>query len=125
MELFGLVCPMRSVQLMWRINRLYDMHFIRKPDFLHFHKKSTSYHVVYEHVFPELQTDYRLIGNRGTSASILPKAHKVDFVICVRYEDVQPEWLLIDKLKELPELQFVYQINREQVGENLYQSLIE
>jgi hypothetical protein len=125
MQVYGLRSPLRAVQLAWQVNRHSVFSFKREED-LHWLKgKHSSYHPVFKYDQNEVQIDYRMIRNRGGQGILFDSAFKADYLLCVRYEDLEPDDSFLAQLKELKALEFVYPIKREQLGEELYNTLIK
>lgn len=125
MHVYGLRSPLRAVQLAWQVNKLSIFSFKRAQDLRWMKGKEISHHPVFVFELRDMQIDYRMIRNRGLQGNLFDSSLKADYLLCIRYEDLEPDETFLAGLKELKALEFVYPIKRQQLGEELYQTLMQ
>lgn len=115
--LIGIITPMRIYRLCWFLNKQLKMDLARDDD--HVLKNSYRDEVFfprYHFYIEESETDYFLIGNKGTDGYLIPENKEIDYFLII-YNLVNKNELkhLSKRLKEVREIQSVFQIDPQKL----------
>ncbi|WP_207428427.1 IPExxxVDY family protein [Pedobacter sp. SYSU D00535] len=115
--LIAITCSLKDYLLCFKINRQLNVDF-SKIDELSFQikKEEPVYFSRYLHQAPGSETEFFLLGNKGSDGFLIPEMKQVDYFILIRnYIDDEDLTHFIDGLNKLPEVVVAVEVNPEKL----------
>lgn len=107
-ELLGLTTSAKSYKLAWEINRVLQIHLVRKPDLTIQLRSGALTYSVYEHEGPV--TTIRLFRNRANETEsknlLVPEYPHGDFILMIQGEEPGSNRLR-EELRNIPSIELV------------------
>jgi len=109
-SLLGIITPMRAYRLCWFLNKQLEMNLEREEDLLLKNEQDEEmFFPKYYFYIEESETDFYLLGNKGTDGFLIPEQKEIDFFMLVyNLPDRDGGAALAKKIKTLQEVQSAF-----------------
>lgn len=121
--LIGIITPMRAYRLCWFLNNQLKMSLEREEDLaLKNEQEEEVFFPRYYFYIEESETDFYLLGNKGTEGYLIPEQKEIDFFMLI-YNPPERDAgsAFVKKIKLIPEVQSAFTLdpNKLRSRENL------
>ena len=116
--LIALTVPLRDYRLCFNINKQLNLEFYRIEELsLQVNSNSAvSYFSRYHYHFPQTETDFYLLANKGTESFLIPEMKTVDYFIVIKnYVDEEDLLNFITGLNKIPEVQVAVEVDPQKL----------
>lgn len=115
--LIGIITPMRAYRLCWFLNNHLKMSLEREEDLLLKNdQEEEMFFLKYYFFIEESETDFYLLGNKGTDGYLIPEQKEIDFFMLIyNMPDKANSGALVKKIKLIQEIQGAFTLDAKQL----------